>query len=407
MIRNLAIAVLVLSLVFAAAASAAVINVTSYGATANDGIDDSTAFNNALNAVPADGGEVYVPAGNYRIDVTIKIKSKTRLRGDGMRASRLYWGATADGDMIENADQTNGNTGIIIEDLEIDGNRASNYNANAFAGFGIELSNVSDFHVERCYIHDLVRDALDVTGVAGSSTAYSTKGFITNNLMTGNGRPYTYFDEQTQTNKTAMDGSGVGIVMATDVVVANNIMTGNAICGVILEKNNAAEVLKYISVTDNVVRAGGCGIFSVFGFDTSEVEYVSITGNTIENVGEGIRIERTRHYTVANNRINNANGHGIRVHGAIAIDGTISGNHIYGIGVGGTDRDGISINTTQSRISITGNHIQGVMSYMRRAIDAPSATDLLITGNIARGGTDATQINAPAASNLVTNNKTN
>ena len=44
---------------------------------------------------------------------------------------------------------------------------------------------------------------------------------------------------------------------------------------------------------------------------------------------------------------------------------------------------------------------------MRRAIDAPSATDLLITGNIGRGGTDATQINAPATSNVVTNNKVN
>jgi hypothetical protein len=385
------------------AAPAAVINVTTYGAAGNGTTDDTTSIQNALNAVPADGAEVYVPAGNYKITATIKIKSKTRFRGDGMRASRIFWGATADGDMIENADQTNGNHGIIIEDLEIDGNRASNYQANAFAGFGIELGNVTGFHIERCYIHDVVRDAIDITGVAGSSSGYSSKGFITNNLLTGAGRPYYY--EPTQT--TYLDGSGVGIIIAADVVVANNIINNNANCGVILEKNDASEVLKYITVSDNSMRANKCGVFSVFNLDTSEVEHVSITGNTIENVGEGIRIERTRHFLVANNRITYVNGHGIRVHGASSIDGNISGNHIYDVGIAGTDRDGIHVNTTQSRISITGNHIQGTLTRMRRAIDAPSATDLLIVGNIGRGGTDATQINAPAASNLLANNKVN
>jgi Pectate lyase superfamily protein/Right handed beta helix region len=402
MFRKLAFLVIAL-LFIPIAASAAVINVTTYGATGNGTTDDTASIQNALNAVPADGAEVYVPAGNYKITATIKIKSKTRFRGDGMRASRIFWGATADGDLIENADQANGNTGIIIEDLEIDGNRASSYNANVFAGFGIELGNVTDFHVERCYIHDVVRDGIDVTGVAGSGSGYSQKGFITNNLITGNGRPYT------EGGITYQDGAGVGIIIATDIVIANNVITGNSSVGVHLEKNNAAEVLEEISISDNIIRNNVAGGVYVVGHSGSggEAEHISITGNTIENVGEGIRIENARHYLVASNRISVTVRHGIRVHAAISIDGTISGNHIYDVGSGGSERDGININTTQSRISITGNHIQGVMTRMRRAIDAPSATDLLITGNIGRGGTDATQINAPALSNVVTNNKVN
>lgn len=42
---------------------------------------------------------------------------------------------------------------------------------------------------------------------------------------------------------------------------------------------------------------------------------------------------------------------------------------------------------------------------MRRAINAPSATNLTIVANTGRGGADPTQINAPAVSNLVSTNK--
>jgi len=420
-VRTFVVVVVFAFAVFAAVQAEASLQTVAaaQGCSCNDSCHDTSAIQSALNAVPADGGEVRLPAGNYKITSTLKVKSKTRFRGEGMRASRIF--ACGDFDLIENANQdATGNAGIYIEDLELDGNRPSNYEVtcnpdpnnplectNPWAGIGIELQNVTDFHIQRCFIHDVMRDAINVTGVRNSSTGYSSKGFITNNLLTKNGRPYHYYDPQELQWELYFDGSAVGIIVGTDIVVANNVATNNANCGVIMEKDYAVEVLKHISVTGNILRANKCGVFSSYKYETDGAEHVSIIGNTIENSGEGIRIETTRWYLVADNRISYTWGHGIQILQSVSIDGTISGNHIYDVGVLTTGSDGIRIVNSPSRISITGNHIQGVMSRMRRAIDAPSATDLLIVGNIGRGGTDGTQINAPSSTNLVANNKVN
>jgi hypothetical protein len=55
------------------------INVKDYGAIGNGTTDDTTAINNAMNAVPADGGILYFSQGKYKITNTITIQNKTNL----------------------------------------------------------------------------------------------------------------------------------------------------------------------------------------------------------------------------------------------------------------------------------------------------------------------------------------
>ncbi|HEX8152724.1 MAG TPA: hypothetical protein VF698_06340, partial [Thermoanaerobaculia bacterium] len=115
-------------------------------------------------------------------------------------------------------------------------------------------------------------------------------------------------------------------------------------------------------------------------------------------------------YTVAANRMTSLGSVGIHILGNVSIDGTITGNHIYDVGL--TPQAlfppyGIFFRNAQQRVTVTGNNIQGISGRMNRAIEAGTATNLLIVGNIARGATDPTPINAPSATNLVSTNKTN
>lgn len=59
------------------------VNVTDYGAIANDGKDDSQAFNDALSAAKSQGGGVvYAPAGVYNFSKTITVPSLVTLCGE-------------------------------------------------------------------------------------------------------------------------------------------------------------------------------------------------------------------------------------------------------------------------------------------------------------------------------------
>ncbi|HEX8252791.1 MAG TPA: glycosyl hydrolase family 28-related protein [Thermoanaerobaculia bacterium] len=392
------IRILLCAVVLAAAAGveAAVIDVTAapYSANGNDALDDTTAIQNALNAVPASGGTVYVPAGVYIISDVLKIKSKTTFRGDGPRASQIQMGTNGNDDILENSDQVNGNDGIVIEDLELNGNKTNQSVLNMV--MGIDLLKVTDFVVQRVYVHDCVRDGIHVYGD-------SRRGKILDNTVRNNGKT------------GAIGGNGIGIPNGVDIIISRNLVTENMLSGIDMEKSNPswnADEIERILISDNhIISNAEIGISSE-GEPANPSRSITITGNHIISNLEGIRIEDTRGYVVSNNTIKSTPTNGIVITGDESIDGTITGNHIYDVGSASPGNyDGIYIDSTQQRITITGNNIQGVgvlgVQHMRRAINAPSATNLTIVANTGRGGADPTQIYAPAVTNLVSTNKTN
>jgi hypothetical protein len=50
---------------------------TTYGATGNGATDDTQAIQRCINAVPPTGGEVFLPAGKYRITSTLQMGNRT------------------------------------------------------------------------------------------------------------------------------------------------------------------------------------------------------------------------------------------------------------------------------------------------------------------------------------------
>ena len=62
--------------------------VTSYGAVANDGFDDTVAINQAISAAKASAQGVWIPAGTFDINAQIAV-AKVQVRGAGMWHSTL------------------------------------------------------------------------------------------------------------------------------------------------------------------------------------------------------------------------------------------------------------------------------------------------------------------------------
>ncbi len=146
-------------------------NVThpDYGATVNDGTDDTTAIQAAIDAAHAIriGGVlepvVYIPPGQFMVS-NLTIYNGTKLVGDGPHHSRLKMITGSTGNMIEDDDSA---VGTIISDLMINGNSC---NANGIVlGYGTSQFS-SSAELNNLYVN----------GFNGASDNYAIK--INNNV---------------------------------------------------------------------------------------------------------------------------------------------------------------------------------------------------------------------------------
>lgn len=108
------------------------VNVKDFGAAGDNVTNDTTAFNNAL----ATGKAVYVPQGNYRVNITLAVGNRS-IFGDGMNQTYLRPHTAAnpvikiDGDALGNILQN-----TLISDLTILGDTRQ--------GDGIQIYNTAD-----------------------------------------------------------------------------------------------------------------------------------------------------------------------------------------------------------------------------------------------------------------------
>jgi hypothetical protein len=73
------------------AVSSPLVNVRTYGALGDGASDDQPAFIAAMNALPANGGVVFIPAGTYLLRSNLTIDKPVVLRGEGMGATTLIF----------------------------------------------------------------------------------------------------------------------------------------------------------------------------------------------------------------------------------------------------------------------------------------------------------------------------
>jgi parallel beta-helix repeat protein len=185
-----------------------------------DGTDDQEEIIQALNDLPATGGEVVILDGIYNITASINIpKDNVSIRGNG--------NATILKRMYNSTDTDNGSTarglitlieksGCKIQGLQIDGNKAA-YTANY--NYGISLSSSSSENT--------------ITGNTCNNSNYgiylysSSRNTITDNTCSSNSRSGIYLHNSSNDIITgnACNNNSYGIYLRTSS--NNNVIAGN------------------------------------------------------------------------------------------------------------------------------------------------------------------------------------
>lgn len=347
-------------------------NVMEAGAVGNGSTSDTAAINTALNAA-AGNGPLLFPPGTYIIDGTgLRIPSNSQLVGMGWGRSILKaQNNLPSQEFIRNADFTNGNSNILFQNLEIDGNRSGRPVVEAGTadgsivaaghvtirgtasnparqirvidcyvhhcpGLGITAKYADGMLVQGCTVHDNVRDGININ-------TQSRYGMIIGN------RVYNCGDDQIAVHSTGGELSNDHVIMG-NTVGPGGIATPGGGCITISGLQNTV-------IIGNTCLAGPNWGIGVWNADTASVQGLVIANNTIKDAGTitpvdgyGIKLE-----------ISTLGGYGDAGSADISdvlIDGnTIDRNRSHGIHVLGADRSGTIFNVVN--LQIRNNMIRG------------------------------------------------
>ena len=247
-----------------------ILNALDFGAV-GDGVTRAGAAISAAiaaAAAKATGGEVFIPAGSYRIDLAVAAvvaKSGVRLRGAGR-----------------------GRTLLLVDDAN--GTGGTNANAGIANAVG---STISDFHL---------RD-LTLTGTRGQTGGNITQGpFLLNlvNVQNISVENCEFTDSR---------GFSLGIFSGSDVMVRGNRVLRSNIDSI------AVWDVADVTITGNEIAMSGDDSISVHASDGSPSPLRSgiiVTDNIITD-GQGIHILGAKTAVVSGNVIRRSRPHGINV----------------------------------------------------------------------------------------------
>jgi hypothetical protein len=337
---------------------ATVRSVKDYGAVGDGVHDDTSAFQAAVNALPADGGTVVVPAGNYLIDPVrrVTLRSKMHLKLDP--AATL----TA---KSNSADRAYVLMVYRVSDVEISGGRIigdrdRHLGTTGEWGHGIQVRGASrvtirDIHVSRCW-----GDGICIGGaeIPNQPTIYSYDVAIANVVATGNRRQaltigrstvIRVYDSELSYAGGIAPGCGIDIEpdpdksttkLTADITINNCWIHHNQQNGVLIYKQVNRVTIKNCKIEYN----GGYGVLAM----TAKGGYLA--GNNIShNYLEGVMIRLASDtYTFAGNtcRNNKTRLWGVVTTGTLAkLVGLVSGTGAH-----------IQVTTDCTNVKVTTNY---------------------------------------------------
>jgi hypothetical protein len=288
---------------------AATVNVRTAGALGNGQHDDTAAFQAAINSLPASGGTIVVPAGNYMINalVSINMRSHTRLELAPL-AQLIAIPNSSDRSYVIKAWRV---SNVEIAGGTIVGERIRHVGDTGEWGMGIDvlgssLVNLHDLKVADCWGDGVYVGAIGSAGHATVSSDVTINHVVsTDNRRQGLSigpvqRVYVVNSTFSNSNGTAPQ-AGIDIEPMTqglsqNIRVEDSTMTGNFGNGVELHDYVSGLVIKSSTIKDN----HGFGVLSVGasqtwiaqdlidenGLDgvamTSTTHDVKITGNVLQ-----------------------------------------------------------------------------------------------------------------------------
>ena len=251
------------------------------------GTSDQTIINSALTAADPAGsgrktGKVYLFAGTYTITDSINMPDKTTLSGTGY-ASLIKFG-NVNGltkNMITNTNTAGGAsaaTGIVIRDLRLDGDKATNTTGTQY---GIYLNNVGDSAngIEGALVTNTWVTNLLTRGISTNSSNYVQ---IVNNLVYGGGNVGIYANGSRNniSGNNVHDNAAQGIMIngvLYSVINSNMVHTngtgggaGSSSAGLSLSGNSSSN-----TINSNNFRNNGGSSYN------NSIYFTSSTSNTI------------------------------------------------------------------------------------------------------------------------------
>ncbi|MCG2713051.1 MAG: right-handed parallel beta-helix repeat-containing protein [Candidatus Omnitrophica bacterium] len=299
-----------------------------------DGTDDQVEIQQAIDALGASGGGVYLLEGIYNISAPINFdnvapddSNKSIIGAGAGTVVKLISGAN--GVSVINASNVNR---IFISQLMIDGNAAAN--PNVFRG--IRFGSVTSSKIDKIWMKNIRNDGNNdnsngirfqnsSNNILSNSTLVQASGcglYIVspsnNNIITGNeiaSSPYGIFvivDPLVGTN-------------STNNIVSENVIRSNSISGICFYSGGESFIISNNQILQN---AGGWGVL-VKG------KYHTISGNNIQANGYGITFDQAAEWNIIRGNFISLNTqYGIYLYGR---NNDITGNILYENG-----NDGIS-----------------------------------------------------------------
>jgi parallel beta-helix repeat protein len=277
-----------------------------------DGTNDQEEIIQALNALPATGGEVVILDGTYNITASINIpKDNVSIRGSGNATTlkRMYNSTDTDsGPTARGLITLNEKSGCKIQGLQIDGNKAT-YTASYNYGIYLYLSSDNTVTGNTCNNNSY--------GIRLDSS--SNENTVTGNTCNNNSYGIHLFlsSDNTVTGNTCNNNSTNGIYLSSSS--NNNTITGNT-C------NNSNRGVYLNSSSNNAVTGNTCNNSNRGIFLSSSSNNNTITGNTCNNNDYGIYLyTSSNNNDVTGNTCNNNNTTGIILDSS-SNNNTITGN---------------------------------------------------------------------------------
>ncbi|MEG3791527.1 right-handed parallel beta-helix repeat-containing protein [Lysobacter sp. CCNWLW3] len=256
------------------------IDVRAHGARGDGRHDDTAAFQSAIDALPASGGTVVVPAGDYRIDPQRSVRLRSRMHLAMEAGTRLL--------AIPNAAARAyvlsliGIDGVEVSGGRIVGDRDTHLGTTGEWGHGVMVRGSSsvtlrELHISRCW-----GDGISIGGdkAAGGRITPSSDVLIANvrcvgnrrqGLTIGRSRRVRVRDSEFADTGGTLPGCGIDIEpdagdSARDAVISGCLIHGNQGAGVQIYKRSAGIVLRGCTIEANrghgvlVIGASDCSV---------------------------------------------------------------------------------------------------------------------------------------------------
>lgn len=275
----------------------ATISVRDKGARGDGVHDDTAAFQAAIDALPANGGTVTVPPGNYMIDTVraINMRSNMLLQMAPTAQLRAIPNNLPRSHVIKVWKVSN----VQITGGRIVGERNGHLGTTGEWGYGLNIEasdnvSIADIHISDCWGDGIWIGALGPDGSAVPATHVTLTHVISTNnrrqgLSIGPVNGVTVLDSTFSNSNGTKPEAGIDIEpqaqgRAQNITISHCIITGNHGTGFEMHDNVAGVVVKNCTIQGN----NGYGLLSV---GTSQV---TIANNLItENGLVGVTIAGT------------------------------------------------------------------------------------------------------------------